>query len=209
MKKSKKTFLDQFWEFLDKHPKASRILDIIFDFNNKFFIVYSIFIAVLVVGVFVISLYYILPTEIKGELTAILGTLLSVVIMPLVINIYNRKKDNISKTFEKNSVLYEELSEILVLILTHDENTEDNEQLIGKYITEHYPKMCSSFSSVLISYLYSVYRNCKNNKYDNVKYFGEKCMKIIRKEGGVGKEFEFSSLILDSMRNQDNSIKND
>lgn len=207
MKKEKTDLRAVFWNFLDKHPKASRILDTIFDFNNKFFIIYTVFIAVLVVGVFVVTLYSILPSEIKGELTAILGTLLSVVIMPLVINIYNRKKDNISKMFEKNSKLYEALSDVLVSILIHEEDRVHNEYIVCKYITDHYSKMCSSFSSVLISNLYSVYRNCKNNNYDNVKYFGEKCLKIIRKEAGIGKEFAFSSMILDAMRNQSDYYK--
>lgn len=204
MKKEKKSLKEKCWAFFDAHPKVTIFMDLLDVISNRFVLVYTAFFAVILIGIPVIAIYSALPAEIRGELSAILGTLLSVVVMPLVLNNYNRKKDGIAKRFEKNSSLYIKLSELLVTILTHKEDTVNNTLKVQQYIRDNYPQMCLSFPTSLISNLYSVYRNCKNGNYANVRYFGEKCLMAIRREGGVGKEFQFSSLILEAM--QDNIL---
>lgn len=204
MKKAKKSFKEKCWAFFDAHPKVTIFMDLLDVISNRFVLVYTAFFAVILIGIPVIAIYSGLPAEIRGELSAILGTLLSVVVMPLVLNNYNRKKDGIAKRFEKNNSLYIKLSELLVTILTHKEDTVNNTLKVQQYIRDNYPQMCLSFPTSLISNLYSVYRNCKNGNYANVRYFGEKCLMAIRREGGVGKEFQFSSLILEAM--QDNIL---
>lgn len=204
MKKAKKSFKEKCWAFFDAHPKVTIFMDLLDVISNRFVLVYTVFFAVILIGIPVIAIYSALPAEIRGELSAILGTLLSVVVMPLVLNNYNRKKDGIVKRFEKNNSLYIKLSELLVTILTHKEDTVNNTLKVQQYIRDNYPQMCLSFPTSLISNLYSVYRNCKNGNYANVRYFGEKCLMAIRREGGVRKEFQFSSLILEAM--QDNIL---
>lgn len=198
--KKKVTFREKVWNFFDSHPKALMLLDMVDVVSGKFMLVYTVFFAVVLIGMPVLLVYIALPENVRGELSAILGTLLSVVVMPLVLNNYNRKKDAITKRCDTNNELYVELSDLLVTILTHKDNTLANTRRVQEYIRTHYSQMCISFPTGLISNLYAVYRNCKSGNYENVAYFGEKCLMTIRRECGVGKEFQFSSLVLDAIQ---------
>lgn len=198
--KKKVTFREKVWNFFDSHPKALMLLDMVDVVSGKFMLVYTVFFAVVLIGMPVLLVYIALPENVRGELSAILGTLLSVVVMPLVLNNYNRKKDAITKRCDTNNELYVELSDLLVIILTHKDNTLANTRRVQEYIRTHYSQMCISFPTGLISNLYAVYRNCKSGNYENVAYFGEKCLMTIRRECGVGKEFQFSSLVLDAIQ---------
>lgn len=198
--KRKTTMKERVWKFFDSHPKALMLLDMIDVVSSKFMLIYTVFFAVMLIGIPVLLVYFALPEDVRGELSAILGTLLSVVVMPLVLNNYNRKKDAITKRCDANSELYVELSDLLVTILTHKDTTVDNTRRVQEYIRVHYSQMCISFSTGLISNLYAVYRNCRSGNYENVTYFGEKCLMTIRRECGVGKEFQFSSLVLDAIQ---------
>lgn len=198
--KKKVTFREKVWNFFDSHPKALMLLDMVDVVSGKFMLVYTVFFAVVLIGMPVLLVYIALPENVRGELSAILGTLLSVVVMPLVLNNYNRKKDAITKRCDTNNELYVELSDLLVTILTHKDNTLANTRRVQEYIRTHYSQMCISFPTGLISNLYAVYRNCKSGNYENVAYFGEKCLMTIRRECGVGKEFQFSFLVLDAIQ---------
>lgn len=203
--KRKTIMKEKVWKFFDSHPKALMLLDMIDVVSSKFMLMYTVFFAVVLIGIPVFLVYTALPKDVRGELSAILGTLLSVVVMPLVLNNYNRKKDAITKRCDANSELYVEMSDLLVTILTRKDNTEDNTHRVQKYIRTHYSQMCISFSTGLISNLYAVYRNSKSGNYENVAYFGEKCLMTIRRECGVGKEFQFSSLMLDAIQEKTSS----
>ena len=198
--KKKVTFREKVWNFFDSHPKALMLIDMVDVVSGKFMLVYTVFFAVVLIGMPVLLVYIALPENVRGELSTILGTLLSVVVMPLVLNNYNRKKDAITKRCDTNNELYVELSDLLVTILTHKDNTLANTRRVQEYIRTHYSQMCISFPTGLISNLYAVYRNCKSGNYENVAYFGEKCLMTIRRECGVGKEFQFSSLVLDAIQ---------
>lgn len=198
--KIKAAIREKIWKFFDSQPKALMLLDMIDVVSSKFMLIYTLFFAIVLIGIPVLLVYIALPEEIRGELSAILGTLLSVVVMPLVLNNHNRKRDDIAKRYDTNNELYVKLSDLLVTILTHKDSTVDNTHRVQEYIRAHYSQMCISFSTRLVSNLYAVYRNCKSGNYENVAYFGEKCLMAIRRECGVGKEFQFSSLMLDAVQ---------
>ena len=114
-------------------------------------------------------------------------------------NEINRKKENENKRFETNKDLYVELSNLLIQIQVENEVKEDNKENFQNFIVSNYGYMCVNFSSSLISEIYRTYRAYANNQMENVRVYAEKCMKYIRKEGGNGKEFMYSSLILELM----------
>lgn len=203
MKKEKASFRKRCWEFMDRHPKLSVWMSSLDEWSNKAVPAYMIAFAVVVIGAPVALVYCTLPEGIRVELSAICGTLLSVVVMPFILNNYNRKRDNVDKQYEKNAPLYEELADILVTVLSHPNEHEANELRMRQYIKKYYPKMCMSFSSSLIANLYSTYRDCKNKNYGNVKFFGEKCLVLIRKEGNIGKTFNLSTMILEMIQESD------
>lgn len=185
--------------YINEQPRIDRILDMISEFNNKFMIAYFTVVFVLVAIVVVIA-YLTLPEEIRDEVTPIIGAIFSVVIVPLELNIYNRKKDNEFKRFEMNKEMYIQLAEMLILFIIEKEYTEKDVEKFEKFIEKNYSQMYISFQSKLISDIISVYRNCTINNHDNVKYYSSKCLKEIRKECGMGKEIYVPVLLEDILQ---------
>lgn len=200
MKKEKITLREKYWRYLDKHPKVEILLDSLDDYSNRYLFIHVFICVTIFVGIPVLTMFFLLPTEIRGEVSTIIGAVLSVVVMPLAIHHYNHQKEITTKRFEKNGKMYLELAEIIVTILVEQEDVENNTMKAQQYIQENYSRMCIAFSSSLMRYVYRVYRNCKNGNNSGVKYFGEKCLQIIRREGGMGEEFQFYSVILETMR---------
>lgn len=95
-------------------------------------------------------------------------------VIPLIINAINRKRENENKRFDENKELYLELSELLIQILSKDEIIEDNRRRFKDYIVSNYHYMCLNFSSKLISLIYRTYRAYLNNQTENVKSYSNK-----------------------------------
>lgn len=196
--KTKKSIKRKLWEYTDKHPRFDRFINGLADVLDKFMIAYFIFAFALII-IPVIIVYCALPEEIRNGSSAIIGSIMSLIVIPLIMNEINRKKENENKRFETNKDLYVELSNLLIQIQVENEVKEDNKEIFQNFIVNNYGYMCVNFSSSLISEIYRTYRAYANNQMENVRVYAEKCMKYIRKEGGNGKEFMYSSLILELM----------
>lgn len=195
--KSKKSIRVKLWEYTDKHPRVDKFLLELVDIVDKFMVAYYIFTALLI-AIPVIIAYCALPEEIRNVSSAIIGSIISLIVIPLIINAINRKRENENKRFDENKELYLELSELLIQILSKDGIiVEDNRRRFKDYIVSNYHYMCLNFSSKLISLIYRTYRAYLNNQTENVKSYSNKCIEIIRKESGVGKDFMYSSMIFE------------
>ena len=182
------------YAFFNSHPTLIRIIDQIDDIYNKFMIGYLIF-TIILVGVPVVIAYFSLAEEIRGQISALLGTVLSVIIVPTVLTAYNRKKNNEYNRFEINKDMYFELTDILLPVLLNGKCTDEDTVKIKDYILSRYNVMCISFSSSLFSNICSIYqgRECKN--YKNIEYYTEKSIKQIKRECGNNKDFRLSLLV--------------
>ena len=194
--KTKKSIKRKFWEYTDKHPRVDRFLHSLAEVLDKFMLAYFIF-AVALITIPVIIAYCALPEEIRNGSSAIIGSIMSLIVIPLIMNEINRKKENENKRFESNKDLYMELSKLLIQIQVENEVKKDNKEDFEKFIVSNYNYMCVNFPSSLISEIYRTYRAYTNNQMENVRVYAEKCMKYIRKEGGNEKEFMYSSLIFE------------
>lgn len=196
--KTKKSIMRKLWEYTDKHPRVDRVLHGLAEVPDKFMLAYFIF-AVALIAIPVIIAYCALPEEIRNGSSAIIGSIMSLIVIPLIMNEINRKKENENKRFESNKDLYMELSNLLIQIQVENGVKEDNKENFQNFIVSNYNYMCVNFSSSLISEIYRTYRAYTNNQMENVRIYAEKCMKYICKEGGNGKEFMYSSLIFELM----------
>ena len=196
--KTKKSINRKLWEYTDKHPRIGRFLHGLTDVLDKLMLAYFIF-AVALIAIPVVIAYCALPEEIRSGTSAIIGSVMSLIVIPLIMNAINRKKENENRRFETNKDLYMQLSNLLIQI--QNEN-EDNKEEFKNFIVSNYNYMCINFSSVLIFEIYRTYRADINNQMDNVRVYAEKCMKYIRKEAGNSKEFMYSSLILELIKNK-------
>lgn len=195
LKDTNKKSPNKLFEFYSKHPTLIRILDKINDISNKFMIGYLVFMGVLIAVPIVIA-YYSLPEAIRGQISALLGTALSVIIIPIVLNAYNRKRDVENKRFETNKDLYFEFTKLLLPVLLEGTCKNEDTERIKEYILGNYNIMCVSFSANLFSNICSLYNGCACNNYKNIEYYGEKIIKEIRRECGNGKSFILSNLVI-------------
>ena len=193
-RKHKVSLRRKIWNYINEHPSLDRILDKISELNNKFMIAYFTGVFVLVAAVVIIA-YFTLSKEIRNEVTPIIGAIFSVVIVPLVLNVYNRKKDNEFKRFEMNKEMYIQLAEMLSPFIIEKEYTKKDVDKFEKFIEKNYSQMYISFQTKLILDIISVYRNCTINNHGNVKYYSSKCLKEIRKECSIGKEIYVPALV--------------
>lgn len=186
--------------FMDKHPKACRRMDMLFDATDKFMFIYSIIIVVLLVLFPAIVFYFMLNAEIRKEISPIIGAAFSVVIIPLVINRINIKDKNRERMCELNKNLYENLIELIIQLLKKDTYNKSDTEQVQHFLDKHYGRMCVSLSTSSISEVYSILRGCKNNNKENVKYYSEKIIKKIRKQYGLKREFCISQNIIDEIK---------
>ena len=197
--KTKKSIIIRFWEYTDKHPRFDRFFHGFSDVIDKFMLAYFVF-AVSLIAIPVIIVYCALPEEIRNGSSAIIGSIMSLIVIPLIMNAINRKKENENKRFEANKDLYIELSFLLIKIQNDD--SEKHKKEFKDFIVSNYNYMCVNFSSMLISEIYRTYRAYTNKQIQSVRVYAEKCIKYIRKESGNGKEFMYSSLILELIENK-------
>ena len=99
---------------------------------------------------------------------------------------YSRKKDNLSKRFERNYELYKKIIDILILLVINEENIEPYRVHLKKVIQENYSHIYLEFDSELVFDLMSLYNNCESYNYYNMKYYAEKCIRKMRKENENG-----------------------
>ena len=196
--KVKKSIKQIIWEYTDSHPRFDRFVHGLADVLDKFIVAYIVF-AVTLIAISVTIAYFALPEGIRNGASAIIGSVMSLIVIPLIMNAINRKKENENKRFEANKELYVRLSKLFIQILNNNDFSQSSCDDFKRYIVENYGYMCVNFSSSLISEIHHTYRAYTNRQMDNVRLYAEKCMKHIRKEGGNGKEFMYSYRLLELM----------
>ena len=204
--KNKHGITNKLRSWLDKHLSLVRILDIISEISNRFMVGYFVLAAILIVVPVIVSYYY-LPDNVRKEISALLGTTLSVIIIPIILSAYNRKKDSEYNRFEINKELYFELTDLLLPMLLNEKCTYKDTTQIKEYIISRYNIMCVSFSSTLFSDICLLCKCCDCNSYKNAEYYAKKIIKRIRKECGNSQQFAISSLAI--KLNKDKNSNND
>ena len=149
-------------------------------------------------------LFYSLPTEIRNVVSGILGGILSLIVIPLALNHINKRKENAFKLFGENKRLYLELSNIFIaLLITNDDEFQDQRDILKKFICVNYSTMCISFSSSLTWDVVYIYNECGHtNSEDNIKYYIQKCLREIRKQEGIKKGFYLNNMVLKMIAEQ-------
>ena len=208
--KTKESFQDKMIKYNDKHPKFRKYMDIVEGFMEKMFVLYWIMVA-LSVAIPVLLVYYTFPLEVRDEVSGLIGGVLSLIIIPLALNYINKKTENTYKIFDENKSLYMELTEILIsLLTTQDENFKENSYILKQFICNNYSLMCVAFPSSLIWDICYIYKECeyKNNEENQInneeiiKYYIQKCLREIRKQAGLTRKFYLNNQIIELLREE-------
>lgn len=218
--------LSKIEKFRDEHPKVRRILDEISDFCDKALIVNYIItfiISTVVICVPTIMAFLCLSDKDRGWIASIVGGVLSLIVIPLLINHIKRKQKKTDELYEINKPLYQKLSAILIQLLAdeymiHDKNaigefsTVDNDKVkeitdpLNNFICENYDKMCNTFSVALIWDIIDVYNECLHSvtKYVNIRVKIRKCFRNMRRDSGAKGSFYINQGVITMLCSDNN-----
>lgn len=173
-------------KFFTRHPDLRRRLDEasrILDFLT------GIYIGVAILGIIIISVvtYSCAPEEIKEILSILVGSSLSIVIIPFLLNYYNGMKTRQFERYQANMKVYGELVDIILKLLTAQSYSDNIEDELKDYLENHEKDMLLAFSTRLISDVYLLYEECIDCYPKNIRYYCKKCLLQIRREAGLEK----------------------
>lgn len=169
--------------FLIKHPKLEMIFDILDAIFQKLMLGYIVIVSILFLVVLTAT-YYTLPAEIKDTFSPIISAFLTAIVIPFLLNFYNRRKDNEIKRFENNKGLYLEIVKLLFPMVAKRAINDDEKKKICDYINENNVAISLFFSPKMIITINSIVNNCYYENSQNLLYFSKKLIKQIRKESG-------------------------
>lgn len=213
-----------------ERPKLRKMIDTIIDNFNRMLIVYYILIIILsLFFIFVptIIVFFQCQEDIRIWISTIVGGILSVIVMPIVVNfLSNKHKEN--RTLRKmlneiNKPLYDELSKILIDLLVDEYNIhgkDPSEKISSEYskeatnvlrgfLCDNYSHISNYFSVSLIWNLVEVCNECSNSvtTYDNIRIKVRKCFRSIRKEIGSKGIFYENKFIIEEICRQKENLK--
>lgn len=113
----------KFEKLREERPKVRRVFDKISDFCDKMLVVNYIILfvcSVVIIGVPTALAFLFCPEDIRVWIASIVGGILSLVVIPLLINHIKRKQKMVDELYENNRPLYERLSDILVKLLADE-----------------------------------------------------------------------------------------
>ncbi len=205
MKKTNKIMLclkKRLINFFNNYPKIERALDLYDEFFQKILPGYVIAIILMLFILFGIA-YNSLPSEIKAPFSPVISIIITAILIPFFLSIYNRKKENETKLFENNKELYLKFSKILLPILFEQTFTSNEKDKILNCIEENQAEIAISFSPKMIATINAIINNCNDRDNQNIFYYSKKLIKQMRKEAG---NTNFSLALLNTKRNN-NFIK--
>ncbi len=213
-----------------ERPKLRKVIDTIIDHCNRMLIVYYILIIILsLFFIFVptIIVFFQCQEDIRMWISTIVGGILSVIVMPIVVNfLSNKHKEN--RTLRKmsneiNKPFYDELSKILIDLLVDEYNIhgkDPSEKISSEYskeatnvlrgfLCDNYSHISNYFSVSLIWNLVEVCNECSNSvtTYDNIRIKVRKCFRSIRKEIGSKGIFYENKFIIEEICRQKENLK--
>lgn len=213
-----------------ERPKLRKVIDTIIDHCNRMLIVYYILIIILsLFFIFVptIIVFFQCQEDIRMWISTIVGGILSVIVMPIVVNfLSNKHKEN--RTLRKmsneiNKPLYDELSKILIDLLVDEYNihgkdpsekisseySKEATNVLSGFLCDNYSHISNYFSVSLIWNLVEVCNECSNSvtTYDNIRIKVRKCFRSIRKEIGSKGIFYENKFIIEEICRQKENLK--
>lgn len=174
---------NQLIKIFNNYPKIERGFDIFDEIFQKLMLGYIIS-TVLLVFILCGVIYTSLPAEIKNSFSPVISIIITAIIIPFFLSVYNRRKENESRLFESNKTLYLELTKILEPIVFNKTFTPETKEKILNYIDKNCAEITITFSSKMITTLNSIINNCDEKDNQNIFYYSKKLIKQIRKESG-------------------------
>lgn len=183
---------DKFILFINKHPNIIKYVDVIETINNKL-LIGSIAVIIAIISLSIGVVYIKMPVDIRTEIASLFGIVLTAIIVPIYLKMIDKKYLLKQELLKNNKELYLELSSVLVSLTTIGDR-KANIKIYDDFFKENYSKMCVYFSSKLLLSVILVGKEYQKGHDENVKYYSEKSIRLIRKEIGVDSNFMYADL---------------
>ena len=192
-------------KFSQKRPTFRRMMRALSDGINyvmPFYLIAAL--AMILIPFFLVYVYM------PDRLATPIGAIMTVVVVPIVLNGIKRNYVNKDRFYEQNKELYAEVSEILIniLIAESEEHKVESVKPLNDFLDKYYSKMCIFFPEDLIWKLFSISRefNCEKYEYKNITQLAVKCLNIIRKSGGLNEKIYINQGFIEMIsKNRKNS----
>ncbi|WP_295090277.1 hypothetical protein [Ruminococcus sp.] len=184
-----------------KSPFLRRVLAVIDEINIKVGLLYWISAATFII-IIAFALYFQLPDKYRTAVTAIVGSVLTTIIVPIIINKIKMDNERKYKQYERNLPFYTELLSMTMKIMQTQEQTEQRQKIaiLSNFIAEKYLYCCINLSMRQIDLLFNLQYECKMFFDDEKKARAsienfEKCvfklLSELRKQGNVTGKFYY------------------
>ena len=195
--------------FSGKRPTFRRIMRTISDGINYIMPFYLIAaLAMILIPFFLVYTY--MPDSLAAPVASAFGAIMTVVVVPIVLNQIKRDYANKDRFYKQNKELYIEVSKILIdiLVAESEEHKMESVQPLDDFLDKYYSKMCIFFPEDLIWKLFSISRefNCEKYEYKNINQLAVKCLNIIRKSSGLNEKIYINQGFIEMIgKNRKNS----
>lgn len=188
-----------------KHPRIRRLAVKLGDIMDSFLFVYFAILILLTltyVGLIILAvlLKWYTFEEVASTAKSYISigwTVLSAIAVPIAVNEVSRRKDTISKRYERNKELYLNFSSVLIELLRDGNNCHKNAERVKDFFVKNYSEMAITWPQSLIWDAEELYEECRYNCSENIKFYAKRCIMKIRKEAGLRNDFSLNQAFID------------
>ncbi len=182
-------------KFYEEHPKFRKNLNSVGTIFNSLGILYWIGAAIYISAV-ALALYTKLPDKLKVPVTTIVTSALTTIIIPLIINHIQLKKEQKENVYERNLPFYKELIDKMLDVLHEGVQTEQRQKIVilSNFIAQEYTSLCIKLPAQQLEMIFNIKDECNlffasNEKakasLENLKKYTQAIIKDIRKQGNI------------------------
>ena len=196
-------------EEYEKHPWLRRLFAVVDEINIKLGLLYWFGAAAFII-IIAFALYFQLSDKYRTVVTAIVSSVLTTTIVPIIINKIKIDNERRYKLFERNLPFYTELLSMAMKIIQTQEQTEQRQKIaiLSNYIAEKYLYSCINLSMRQLNLLVDLKNEClmfldeeKKAKasIENFKKCVFKLLSEVRKQGGILDKVDYWEIMIEEV----------
>ncbi len=192
-----------------KHPKFRTGFYSVGVFLNSFGIWYWLGAAAFISAV-ALSLFSRLPDELKVPVTAIVSSVLTTIIIPIIINRIQFRNEQKEDIYERILPFYIELLDKILDVLNETEQTSQRQKIVSlsNYIAHEYTALCFKLPAYHMELIYNIKDECNlffasdesaKASLENIKKYAQAIISEIRKQGNISGKIRYDSFMIEKL----------
>lgn len=196
-------------EYYENHPKFRIKFNEIDAKINSLSVLYWIGAALYIAAV-ALALYLKLPNKYKVPVTTIVSTGLTALVIPLILNNIQLKKERQANVYEQNLPFYRELIDKMLDVLHETEQKSQRRNIVrlSNFIAQEYTSLCIKLPAYHLELLFNIKDECKlffasNEKakasIENIRKYAKTLILEIRKQGRISGKIYINDFMAEIM----------